>query len=204
KTLFADDFDVSPEDYDSLWPILYQAGYLTIKGYEDEGKTYVLDYPNNEVRVGMMQNMMSYYFPRNISSGKVSMKQFYFALKAGQIDEAFTYLKDFLSEIPNILNNKEEKHFQTILYVMFTWLGFYTEVEVNTAVGRTDVVIKNVQNIFVLELKVDGTAEDALAQINSKNYSIPYKYDGREVVKIGVNISTENNVRTVTDWKVEK
>ena len=204
KTLFADDFDVSPEDYDSLWPILYQAGYLTIKGYEDEGKTYVLDYPNNEVRVGMMQNMMSYYFPRNISSGKVSMKQFYFALKAGQIDEAFTYLKDFLSEIPNILNNKEEKHFQTILYVMFTWLGFYTEVEVNTAVGRTDVVIKNSTNIFVLELKVDGTAEDALAQINSKNYSIPYKYDGREVVKIGVNISTENNVRTVTDWKVEK
>jgi hypothetical protein len=202
KTLFADDFDVSPEDYDSLWPILYQAGYLTIKGYDEEGKTYILDYPNNEVRVGMMQNMMSYYFPKNISSGKVSMKQFYFALKSGQINEAFTYLKDFLSEIPNILNNKEEKHFQTILYVMFTWLGFYTEVEVNTAVGRTDVVIKNAKNIFVIELKVDGTAEEALAQINSKNYAIPYKYDGREVVKIGVNISSENNVRTITDWKV--
>ncbi|MBQ3656930.1 MAG: AAA family ATPase [Bacteroidales bacterium] len=200
KMLFADDFDVSPEDYDSLWPILYQAGYLTIKGYDDEGKTYMLDYPNNEVRVGMMQNMMSYYFPRNISSGKVSMKQFYFALKSGQIDEAMTYLKDFLSEIPNILNNKEEKHFQTILYVLFTWLGFYTEVEVNTAVGRTDVVIKNAKNIFVIELKVDGTAEDALAQINSKNYAIPYKYDGREIIKIGANISSNNNVRTIENW----
>ena len=204
KSLFADDFDVSPEDYDSLWPILYQAGYLTIKDYDAEGKTYILDYPNNEVRVGMMQNMMSYYFPRNISSGKVSMKQFYFALKSGQVDEAMTYLKDFLSEIPNILNNKEEKHFQTILYVMFTWLGFYTEVEVNTAVGRTDVVIKNEKNIFVLELKVDGSASDALAQINSKNYAIPYKHDGREIVKIGVNISAENNVRTITDWIVER
>jgi len=204
KTLFADDFDVSPEDYDSLWPILYQAGYLTIKDFNPEWNTYVLDYPNNEVRVGMMQNMMSYYFPRNISSGKVSMQQFYAALKSGQIDEAMTFLKDFLSEIPNILNNKEEKHFQTILYVMFTWLGFYTETEVSTAVGRTDVVIKNEKNIFVLELKVDGSAQDALAQINSKNYAIPYKYDGREIIKIGVNISSENNVRTVTDWAVEK
>ena len=204
KTLFADDFDVSPEDYDSLWPILYQAGYLTIKDFNPEWNTYVLDYPNNEVRVGMMQNMMSYYFPRNISSGKVSMQQFYAALKSGQIDEAMTFLKDFLSEIPNILNNKEEKHFQTILYVMFTWLGFYTETEVSTAVGRTDVVIKNEKNIFVLELKVDGSSADALAQINSKNYAIPYKYDGREIIKIGVNISSENNVRTVTDWAVEK
>ena len=204
KTLFADDFDVSPEEYDSLWPILYQAGYLTIKDFDPQWNTYVLDYPNNEVRVGMMQNMMKYYFPVNISSGKMSMKQFYASLYNGQVNEAFTYLKDFLSEIPNILNNKEEKHFQTILYVMFTWLGFYTDVEVNTAVGRTDVVIKNVKNIFVMELKVDGTAEEALAQINSQNYSIPYKYDGREVVKIGVNISTENNVRTITDWKVEE
>ena len=204
KMLFADDFDVSPEDYDSLWPILYQAGYLTIKGYDEEGKTYILDYPNNEVRVGMMQNMMSYYFPRNISSGKVSMKQFYFALKSGQIDEAMTYLQDFLSEIPNILNNKEEKHFQTILYVLFTWLGFYTEVEVNTAVGRTDVVIKNAKNIFVIELKVDGTAEQALAQINSKNYAIPYKYDGREIIKIGANISSDNNVRTIENWVTGK
>ena len=119
----------------------------------------------------------------------MSMKQFYAALYSLQIDEAMAYLRDYLSTIPNVLNNKEEKHFQTIIYVMFTWLGFYTEVEVNTAVGRTDIVIKNEKNIFVLELKVDGTAEDALAQINSKNYAIPYRYDGREVVKIGVNIS---------------
>ena len=129
---------------------------------------------------------------------------FYFALKNGEIDEAMTYLRDYLSEIPNILHNKTEKHFQTILYVMFTWLGFYTETEVCTAIGRIDVVIKNPKNIFVLELKVDGSAEDALNQINSKNYPIAYKYDGREVVKIGVNISTVKNVRTITEWRVEK
>lgn len=204
KTLFADDFDVSPEDRDSLWPILYQAGYLTIKKYLPERRQFILDYPNNEVRIGMMQNMMHYYYPKDFSSGKNYMSDFYFALKEGQINEAFTSLKDFLSTIPNILNNKEEKHFQTILYVLFTWLGFYTEVEVNTAVGRTDVVIKNAKNIFVIELKVDGSAQDALNQINSKNYSIPYKYDGREVVKIGVNISSENNVRTITDWMTER
>lgn len=204
KTLFADDFNVSPEDKDSLWPILYQAGYLTIKGFLEERKQYILDYPNNEVRIGMMQNMMSYYFEKDISSSRNSMTDFYFALKEGNIDEAFTYLKDYLSEIPNILNNKNEKHFQTILYVIFTWLGFYTETEVNTAVGRTDVVIKNAKNIYVLELKVDGSAQEALDQINSNNYSIPYKYDGREVVKIGVNITSNKKARTIDNWVVEK
>lgn len=204
KTLFADDFNVSPEDKDSLWPILYQAGYLTIKGFLEERQQYILDYPNNEVRIGMMQNMMSYYFEKDISSSRNSMTDFYFALKEGQIDEAFTYLKDYLSEIPNILNNKNEKHFQTILYVIFTWLGFYTETEVNTAVGRTDVVIKNAKNIYVLELKVDGSAQEALDQINSNNYSIPYKYDGREVVKIGVNITSNKKARTIENWVVEK
>ena len=204
KELYADDFSVSPEDVDSLWPVLFQAGYLTIKGYDPESEMYTLDYPNNEVRIGMMQNMMYYYFPQNFSSGKVSMKDFYFALRDGRIDDSMTALKDFMSQIPNILNNKEEKHFQTILYVLFTWLGFYTETEVNTATGRMDVVIKNPKNIFVLELKVDGSAQDALDQINSKNYSIPFKYDGREVVKIGVNISSDSGVRTIDKWIVEK
>lgn len=204
KKLYVNDFDISPEDYDSLWPVLYQAGYLTIKDYDFEREIYTLDYPNNEVRVGMMQNIMKFYFPQNFSSSKVSMQMFYFALKSGEIDEAMTYLRDYLSEIPNILHNKTEKHFQTILYVMFTWLGFYTETEVCTATGRIDVVIKNQKNIFVLELKVDGSAEDALNQINSKNYPIAYKYDGREVIKIGVNISTVKNVRTITEWRVEK
>ncbi|MBR2201122.1 MAG: PD-(D/E)XK nuclease domain-containing protein, partial [Bacteroidales bacterium] len=198
------DFSVSPEDVDSLWPVLFQAGYLTIKGYDPESEMYTLDYPNNEVRIGMMQNMMYYYFPQNFSSGKVSMKDFYFALRDGRIDDSMTALKDFMSQIPNILNNKEEKHFQTILYVLFTWLGFYTETEVNTATGRMDVVIKNPKNIFVLELKVDGSAQDALDQINSKNYSIPFKYDGREVVKIGINISSDSGVRTIDKWIVEK
>ncbi len=204
KKLYAEDFDVSPEDYDSLWPVLYQAGYLSIKGFDPESEMYTLDYPNNEVRIGMMQNLLKFYFPQNLSSGKVSMKDFYFSLKNGETDQAITYLKDFIAEIPNILNNKEEKHFQTILYVLFTWLGFYTETEVNTAVGRTDVVIKNPKNIFVIELKVDGTAQDALNQINSKNYSIPYKYDGREVVKIGINITSDSNVRTIDSWVIEK
>ncbi|MBQ9214085.1 MAG: AAA family ATPase, partial [Bacteroidales bacterium] len=141
---------------------------LKISEYDKDWVQYpviTLDYPNNEVRIGMMQNMMYYYYPQNFSSGKASMKDFYFALRDGRIDESMTALKDFMSQIPNILNNKEEKHFQTILYVMFTWLGFYTETEVNTATGRIDVVIKNAKNIFVLELKVDGSADDALAQI---------------------------------------
>ena len=200
--LFESDFYVSQEDSKSVYPLLYQAGYLTIKDYDRESSRYVIGYPNSEVRVSMLEVMMPSWVGCSATDGKNYMCDFYFALKAGRIDEAFDLLKEFFLQIPNVLNNKNEKHFQTVIYVLFRWLGFYTQSEVNTSKGRLDCILFAPKQIFIIEFKVDESAEKALAQINEKGYADPYRADGRPIVKIGVNFSSEE--RTIEGWKVEE
>ena len=199
--LFESDFYVSQEDSRSVYPLLYQAGYLTIKNYDRESEVYTLSYPNNEVRISMLEVLMPSWVGCSSKDGKLYMQKFYFALKAGRIDEAFELLKEFFLQIPNVLNNKNEKHFQTVIYVLFRWLGFYTQSEVNTSKGRLDCILFAPKQIFIIEFKVDESAEKALAQINEKGYADPYRADGRPIVKIGVNFSSEE--RTIEGWKVE-
>jgi hypothetical protein len=199
--LFESDFYVSQEDSKSVYPLLYQAGYLSIKDYDRESLVYTLSYPNNEVRVSMLEVLMPSWVGCSSKDGKLNMQKFYFALKSGRIDDAFILLRDFFRQIPNVLNNKNEKHFQTVIYVLFRWLGFYTQVEVNTSKGRLDCILFAPQQIFIIEFKVDESAEIALAQINEKGYADPYRNDGRPIVKIGVNFSSKE--RTIEGWKVE-
>jgi hypothetical protein len=104
--------------------------------------------------------------------------------------------------LTNTLNNKSEKDFQTIFYILFTLLGQRVESEVDSAIGRADLVVKTPTAIYVFEFKVDGTPEEALAQINSKNYTLPYAADHRAVVKIGVNF--DKATRTIGEWNVER
>ena len=199
--LFESDFYVSQEDSRSVYPLLFQAGYLTIKDYDRESSRYVIGYPNSEVRVSMLEVMMPSWVGCSATDGKNYMCDFYFALKAGKIDEAFELLKEFFVQIPNVLNNKNEKHFQTVIYVLFRWLGFYTQSEVNTSKGRLDCILFAPKQIFIIEFKVDESAEKALAQISEKGYAEPYRTDGRPIIKIGVNFSSEE--RTIEGWKVE-
>ena len=200
--LFESDFYVSQEDSRSVYPLLFQAGYLTIKDYDRESEVYTLSYPNNEVRVSMLEVLMPSWVGCSSKDGKLNMQKFYFALKAGKIDEAFELLKEFFVQIPNVLNNKNEKHVQTVIYVLFRWLGFYTQSEVNTSKGRLDCILFAPKQIFIIEFKVDESAEKALAQINEKGYAEPYRADGRPIVKIGVNFSSAE--RTIEEWKVEE
>jgi len=200
--LFENNFYVSTDASQSIYPLLFQAGYLTIKSYDDEFQTYFLSYPNQEVRVSMMQVMMPYYVGCSNESGQMKMKNFYFSFKKGEYDSGLQILKDFFATIPNVLNNKKEKHFQTIVYVLFSWLGFYTEVEVNVAAGRMDMVLFTDKAIFLIEFKVNKTSQEALDQINQRGYDIRFKDDGRRLVKVGVNLSTKS--RTITDWKIEE
>ena len=199
--LFESGFYASYEDVNSVYPLLYQAGYLTIKGYDRESDVYTIAYPNSEVRISMLEVLMPSWVGCSTDDGKLNMQKFYFALKSGKIDDAFMLLKEFFRQIPNVLNNKNEKHFQTVIYVLFRWLGFYTQVEVNTSKGRLDCILFAPQQIFIIEFKVDESAEVALAQINEKGYADPFRNDGRPVVKIGVNFSSEE--RTIEGWKVE-
>ena len=205
------DFDVSPEISDNSLPMLYQTGYLTIKDYNPEDDSYTLGYPNKEVKMGFIKDLLARYRSVDGMSSSFVLK-FNKALKEKNIDSALTLMKSFLAGIPNDLENKTEKHYQTIIYLIFSLLGYYIQSEVKSAIGRADAVCRTKDRIYVFEFKVDGSAEDALRQIDDKGYLIPYMAEyssasassatkaGVELVKVGVNISTRT--RTIDSWKV--
>ena len=193
------DFDVSPEISDNVLPMLYQTGYLTIKDYDRDLHLYTLGYPNREVKIGFTQGLLAQYRSR-MMTGSGFVAQFFVAMYRHDIDKALTLLQSFLAGIPYDLENKTEKHFQTIIYLIFSLLGYYIRAEVKSAAGRADAVCWTKDRTYVFEFKLDGSAEDALKQIDDKGYLIPYKADGT-CVKVGVNISSQT--RTLESWKVE-
>ena len=192
------DFDISPELTEDTLPMLYQTGYLTIKGYNREDHSYTLGYPNREVREGFLRGLLANYKSSEGMSASFVLK-FNKALKDGDVNRSLELLQSFMAGIPYDLENKTEKHYQTIIYLVFSLLGYYTQAEVKSAVGRADAVCWTKDGTYVFEFKVDGSADDAIKQIDDKGYMIPYKKDGR-CVKVGVNISSAT--RTLDSWKV--
>ena len=194
------DFDVSPELSDNSLPMLYQTGYLTIKSYDERMQLYTLGYPNREVKIGFTRGLLGEY-PSKTGTASGFVAHFYAAMDSQDIDLAMEKLQAYLAGIPNDLENKTEKHYQTIIYLIFSLLGFYIRTEVKSAIGRADAVCYTDNSIYVFEFKVDGSAEDALKQIDEKGYMLPYKLeDGKTLVKVGVNISSR--IRTVEKWVV--
>ena len=195
----AEQFDVPTEQIVNPLPVLYQSGYLTIKDYDPEYMEYTLAYPNEEVRLGFIGSLIPYYvtdpnFARNsLITGVVK------DLRRNDLESCMQRITTFFASIPYDLNNKTEKHFHTLFYLLFSMTGLYVESEVKSAAGRADMVLKTETHIYVFELKLDGSAEDALKQIDSKGYLVPYSMDGRKVVKVGVNF--DSATRTVRDWK---
>ncbi|MBQ8501099.1 MAG: ATP-binding protein [Bacteroides sp.] len=201
-TAMDDQFDAPTEVITDPIPVLYQSGYLTIKNFDPMFRTYTLAYPNSEVRYGFTEALLPRYvhrFPRENTFYIVSFLQ---DLMKGDIESCLERTRSFFASIPHDLENKTEKHYQTIFYLLFRLMGQYVDVEVKSAVGRADVVLKLTDAIYVFEFKYDGTPEEALAQINSKQYTIPYQADGRRIVKIGVNF--DSTTRTIGEWKVEE
>ncbi len=198
----ASDFDVSPELTDNVLPMLYQTGYLTIKGYDPLTELYTLGYPNREVKLGFTSGLLSQYQSQHFTSSGGFVARFFSTMNDNDIDAALKLMQSFLAGIPNDPENKTEKHYQTIIYLIFSLLGYYIQSEVKSAIGRADAVCRTQNRIYVFEFKVDGSADDALGQIDDKGYLIPYRAeDGVEIVKVGVNISIKT--RTIDSWKVE-
>lgn len=199
-TAMDDQFDAPTEVITDPIPVLYQSGYLTIKSFDPMFKTYTLAYPNSEVRYGFTEALLPRYvhrFPRENTFYIVSFLQ---DLMKGDIESCLERTRSFFASIPHDLENKTEKHYQTIFYLLFRLMGQYVDVEVKSAIGRADVVLKLTDAIYVFEFKFDGTPDEALAQIESKNYAIPYQSDGRRIVKIGVNF--DSATRTIGEWKI--
>lgn len=197
-----DDFNVSPEQMTTVLPLLYQSGYLTIKEYCPISKSYQLGYPNAEVRIGMLKNLAPNYLSpiqQNTNSLIVKMTK---NLYKEDIEGTLTLLKAYLASISNRLSNKNERDFQTTFYLIFNLLGANIRVEENSAIGRADAVVYFPTAVYVFELKYDGSAEEAIAQIDDKGYLIPYSAEGKRLYKIGINYDSQK--RTIGDWIIRK
>ena len=197
-----DDFDVSPEQMTSALPLLYQSGYLTIKKYKPLTKSYQLGYPNREVKIGMLKSLApNYLSPVSIDNNGL-VADFVEMLYDGDLEGAMVRLKAYLASISNRLSNKNERDFQTVFYLIFNLMGAFIKVEEDSAIGRADAVVHTPDAVYVFELKYDGSAEEAIRQIDDKGYLIPYSADGKRLYKIGVNYDSQQ--RTIGEWIVKE
>mgnify|MGYP001164443005 FL=1 len=179
-------------------PLIYQSGYLTIKDYDQEFGNYLLQFPNDEVRYGFINFLVPYYTSMTNSDQGFYIGKFVQELRAGDYDAFLTRLQAFFADFSYELNAKTERHYQVVFYLVFKLMGQFTQAEVKSAKGRADAVVKTPKYIYVFEFKLNGTAEEALQQIDDKGYLIPYQADGREVIKLGVEFSKEE--RNISRW----
>ncbi|MDR0705236.1 MAG: ATP-binding protein [Planctomycetaceae bacterium] len=196
--------DYRPEYYNPV-PILYQSGYLTIKDYDTKYNEYTLGFPNEEVKYSFLNDLLPTYVPQHLIQQNFSASAFVKQLEADHVDGFMTMIRAFYASISyeKMKNEKkDEQYYQLIFYLLITLMGQFVETEVKDSAGRADAVVKTSKTIFVFEFKManHGTAEDALAQIDSKGYLIPYTADGRNLVKVGAEFSETE--RTVSRWKV--
>lgn len=198
--LMASQFDVPTEKITDPLPVLYQSGYITIKAY-DQG-IYTLGFPNEEVRTGFNESMFNYIAPEYGAAKTSFMSRFRNAIRHDDVDDAMEQLQSFLAGFPYNIHHNREDYYQAIIYTIFTTLNYTIQAEVETARGRIDLLLSTKTSIFVFELKVDKSADEVLAQIDSKDYALQYKHDGRRVFKVGVSFSSAK--KTITEWKVER
>lgn len=179
-------------------PLIYQSGYLTIKDYDKRFGNYLLEFPNDEVRYGFMDFLVPYYTSVVDDERGFYLGKFVRELENGDVNAFLTRLQAFFADFPYELNEKTERHYQVVFYLVFKLMGQFTGAEVLSARGRADAVVKTPKYIYVFEFKLNGTAEQALQQIDEKGYLIPYQADGRELVKVGVEFSAEK--RNIDRW----
>ena len=195
-------FDQSTEEMTDALPLLYQSGYLTIKKYDPMFQEYTLGIPNREVRNGLLNSLIPHYVNPRRSDNDAFLLGFCKAVYRNDIEAALEHMRTYMATIPYGLENHSEKHYQTIFYLMFSFLNIYIRTEVKSAIGRADAVMHMPDTIYVFELKVDKSAEEALAQIDEKGYMLPYHSEGKRLVKIG--ISFDSTQRTISEWKIKE
>ena len=181
-------------------PLLYQSGYLTLKSYDSEFDSYLLGFPNREVEQGFIKYLLPFYTPKVQDKSRFSIAQFVKDVRSGDVEGFMCRLQDFFAHGDYQVMGNLEIYFQNTLYVFFRLLGFYVDVERHTTNGRIDIVIQTLQYIYILELKIDQSADIALQQIEEKGYALPFANDLRQLFKIGINFSSET--KRIDDWKM--
>lgn len=200
---FVDDLVGLDLDIPRPLALLYQTGYLTITGYDPNSELYTLDIPNNEVKQGFLNFLLPYY--ANFGGEKNSrffVYEFLTELRDGDVDAFMARLQSIFAAVPYDMHMDNERNVHNALLMLMMLLGMDVQTEYKTSNGRIDLFIKTERYYYIMELKFDKSAREALDQINDRNYALPFATDGKEVIKIGINFSSES--RTLTDWLAEK
>ena len=198
-------FDAPTENATNPIPMLYQSGYLTIKKALP-GNRFVLGYPNEEVKDGFSNALMPYYATNDVVKNDTFLMRFSDSLEDGELDEALTLMRAFFSSVPYTAEKQDENHYKTLFYLIARLCTpFVVRTEEASAAGRADMIIETSSSVYVFEFKKDSTPDEALSQIDSKGYLLPYTAtkgtDGKvkSLFKIGVNF--DSATRTLGEWK---
>ncbi|MGM9737378.1 MAG: AAA family ATPase [Candidatus Cryptobacteroides sp.] len=181
-------------------PLFFQTGYLTIKDYDREYQEYRLGFPNNEVKTGFLRFIYSNYVPINPAEGNTTASRLARALRAGRPEDFLGILQTIFSGATYEIEINSEKSFQQAIYVITELVGEFVEAERHTSNGRIDLLLQTKDYIYIIELKIDKSADEALKQIEEKDYGGPFASDSRKLFKIGINFSTKE--RRIDDWKI--
>ena len=200
NSVIASDFDAPTENMSSIMPLLYQSGYFTIKDYDEMGDIYTLDLPNNEIRIGLMHSLLPNYIQKDSYKGNTTVAEMYRALYNEDLDGMLRLLQTYLLTIPQCDNTNYEGHYQQLLYVIFSLLGRYVDVEVRTSNGRVDMVMNSGKALYLFELKLNQSAEAAMNQINLKDYPSRFALSGLPIIKVGINFDMEKH--SLRDWVI--
>ena len=183
-------------------PVIYQSGYLTIKGYDKEFQMYRLGFPNQEVEEGFIKYLAPFYLDNREERSVFDIRSFTSDVREGKPEQFLSRLKSLFASAPyDSVKGDKENHFQNMMWVVFKMMGFYSQTEYHTSDGRIDLLVETPQYRYIMEFKLDGTAEEALQQIKDKNYPLQFQQDDRQTYIIGVNFSKET--RTIDRWVIE-
>ena len=181
-------------------PAMYQSGYLTITGYDERFKKYLLGFPNREVEEGFFNFLLPLYTSAGDSS-QFMVDEFIRDVEAANVEQFMKRLTTFFASTNYQVAGNAELYFQNALYLIFKIMGFHIQVEFPTSDGRIDVIMQTADYIYIIECKLDGSADEALRQIEEKQYAAPFAMDKRRLIKIGINFSSKT--RGVESWRVE-
>ena len=197
-------FDAPTENMTAITPLLYQSGYLTIKGYDKFSKLYTLDLPNKEIKVGLFESLLPNYLEGMFAqNGDVAIAQMSVLIRQDNMDGALQLLQTFLGTVPYCNVTNYEGHYQQMLYIIFSLLtGYVVDVEVHTPKGRLDIVMLTHTRLYIIELKLNKNAQVALQQINLKNYAQRFALCGKPVSKVGINF--DSSTGNIEDWVIEE
>ena len=186
----ADDLNSIDSTSSDPIPVIYQSGYLTIKGFDPRFQTYTLGFPNAEVEEGFTKYLMPNYIHRKENRSPFQIDNFVRDVESGNTEQFIKRLRSLFADTPYEIIRNMETHYCNVVWLLFKLMGFYTQAEYRTSEGRIDMVVKTPKFCYVLEFKLNGTAEEALAQISDKNYTLPFEVEDQQIIRLGINFDS--------------